>query len=65
MFYFRLASPHLLDLDDWNLIIEDWLDIFDVCNATDSMLGLIYLTLKGYLPSPGFPIDGSDNETGT
>ena len=63
MFYLRLASPYLPDLDDSDFMIDQWYDILDICNANSSMPELIVRAIPYYESAPGFSIDGSDNAT--
>ncbi|CAK7207308.1 hypothetical protein SEUCBS139899_010118 [Sporothrix eucalyptigena] len=63
MFYLRLASPYLPDLDDSDFMADQWYDILDVCNANASMPDLIVRSLPYYPAAPGFSIDGSNNAT--
>lgn len=61
MFYLRLASPYLPDLDHSEFMVAQWYDMLDVCKANSSMPELIVRTLPYYQAAPGFSIDGSDN----
>ncbi|KAH8900561.1 hypothetical protein GQ53DRAFT_835550 [Thozetella sp. PMI_491] len=63
MFYLRLASPYLPDVDQSDFMVEQWYDILDVCNANASMPELIVRAVPYYASAPGFSIDGSDNTT--
>nr|POE60982.1 lysm domain-containing protein [Quercus suber] len=64
MFYLRVASPYLPDLDYSDYLVQQYYDIISVCNAT--MPSLLVRTLPLYQYSPG-TIDGvpvaSDNST--
>lgn len=53
MFYLRLASPYLPDLDHSDYLVEQWFDILDVCNATSSIPDLLVRTLPFYQWAPG------------
>ena len=53
MFYLRLASPYLPDLDRSDYLVEQWFDILDVCNATSSMPDLLVRSLPFYQWAPG------------
>ena len=63
MFYLRLASPYLPDLDQSDFMVDQWFDILDVCNANSTMPELLVRTLPFYDTAPGFATDGSSNAT--
>lgn len=63
MFYLRLASPFLPDLDQSDFMVDQWFDMLDVCNANSTMPELLVRTLPYYEAAPGFSIDGSSNAT--
>jgi hypothetical protein len=63
MFYLRLASPYLPDVDTSDFMIEQWYDILDVCNANSTMPELIVRLLPSYQAAPGDSTGGSDNTT--
>jgi hypothetical protein len=63
MFYLRLASPFLPDVDQSDFMVGQWFDILDVCNANSTMPELLVRTLPWYETAPGFSIDGFDNAT--
>ena len=53
LFYLRIASPYLPDLDQSDYLIEQWFDILDVCNATSRMPDLLVRSLPYYQWTPG------------
>lgn len=63
MFYLRLASPFLPDVDQSEFMVDQWFDILDVCNANSTMPELLVRTLPFYEAAPGSANDGSNNAT--
>jgi hypothetical protein len=64
MFYLRLSSPYLPDLDQSDFLVEQWFDILDVCNVTNSsMPELIVRDLPFYDSAPGTVGGWVDNTT--
>jgi hypothetical protein len=63
MFYLRLASPYLPDVDQSDYMVDQWFDILDVCNATTSMPDLLVRTLPFYQWAPGESQNWVENTT--
>ena len=63
MFYLRLASPYLPDLDQSDYLVEQWFDILDVCNAISSMPDLLVRSLPFYQWAPGYSQNWVANTT--
>ncbi|CAK7203034.1 hypothetical protein SEUCBS139899_005763 [Sporothrix eucalyptigena] len=65
LFYLRLASPYLADLDHSDYLIQQYYDILGVCNITH-MPDLLVRERPDYDDAPGFldglPINGSSTE---
>jgi hypothetical protein len=64
MFYLRVASPYLPDLDQSDFLVSQYFDIIDVCEAEMPDLLVRSLPYYDYVPGTddGMP-DGSDNST--
>jgi hypothetical protein len=63
MFYLRLASPYLPDVDHSDYLVEQWFDMLDVCEANSSMPELVVRSRPFYDSAPGFSNDGASNTT--
>ena len=53
LFYLRLASPYLPDLDQSDDLVEQWYDILDICKATSRLPDLLVRSLPSYQSAPG------------
>lgn len=63
MFYLRIASPFLPDVDHSDYLVDQWFDILDVCNATSKVPDLLVRNLPYYQYAPGESDNWVDNTT--
>ncbi|KAH7077185.1 peptidoglycan-binding protein [Paraphoma chrysanthemicola] len=53
MFYLRIASPFLPDLDQSDYLVDQWFDIINVCNVASKVPDLLVRHLPYYQDAPG------------
>ncbi|KGO39886.1 hypothetical protein PEX1_067310 [Penicillium expansum] len=63
MFYLRIASPFLPDVDHSDYLVDQWFDILDICNATSKVPDLLVRNLPYYQYAPGESDNWVDNTT--